>query len=90
MSSMNVSLRKDAYEFLKMLKGNEKSFSDVIIELKERRKDDDVMKLFGALKNKSIDWDSRKKRMTEFRESFDKRIEETRKKMERLRNDRAG
>ena len=90
MSSMNVSLRKDVYEFLKMLKGNEKSFSDVIIELKERRKDDDVMKLFGTLKNKGIDWDSRKKRMTEFRESFNKRIEETRKKMERLRNDRAG
>jgi len=89
MVSVNISLKREAYEFLRVLKRKNKSFSDVILEFKKRKGEGDIIKLFGALKDRGIDWDSRKKGMAEFRGSFNKRIDETRKKMERLRNDRA-
>lgn len=34
MGSVNISLKKDAYEFLKSLKSDDKSFSEVILEFK--------------------------------------------------------
>ena len=89
MGSINISLRREAYEFLKALKTRDKSFSDVVLEFKDRGATSDVMRLFGALKNANIDWKAKENRMKAFRESFNKLIDETRKKMERLRNDRA-
>lgn len=36
MSSVNISIKQEAYEFLDSLKGEEKSFSDVILSFKKR------------------------------------------------------
>ena len=69
MTSINISLKKDAYEFLKTLKDKDKSFSDVILSFK---KEDDIMKFFGALKNSN--WDEKEKNMKNFRDSFKKRL----------------
>jgi len=90
MSSMNISLKKEAYEFLRSFKSEDKSFSDVILEFKEGKKNSNVMELFGALKYKGINLAERKRIMKEFRDSFNKRMEETRKKMEKIRHDRHG
>lgn len=74
MTSTNISIRKDAYDFLKSLKSEDKSFSDVIIELKNanRNKNNNIMKFFGILKE--VDWETRKKSMKELRNSFEKRL----------------
>ncbi len=79
MGSINISLRKEAYEFLKSLKDSNKSFSDVILEFKDNEKvekgsKEAVLKFFGVLKD--IDWKSREKRMKELRKSFNKRLTE--------------
>ena len=88
MGSINISLKREAYEFLKALKRADKSFSDVILEFRERKSNRNFMRFFGALKDRGIDWGVRKKRMAEFRKSFDKRTEETIEKMRKLRHDR--
>lgn len=92
MGSINISLRKEAYEFLKALKSREKSFSDVVLEFKERsnalRSGKALLKYAGALKNLNIDWKAKEKRMKEFRDSFNRRIKETVRHMEKLRHDR--
>ena len=90
MGSVNISLRKEAYEFLKSLKSEEKSFSDVVLEFKDNKNVKDgksLLKYAGALKGLNIDWKAKEKRMKDFRESFNKHVEETRKKMEESRND---
>jgi len=79
MASVNISLTREAYEYLKVLKGKEKSFSDVILELKEgsgekRGSKEAVMKFFGALKDKKIDWEAKEKRMKAFRNEVEKRL----------------
>ena len=90
MTNMNISLRKEAYEFLKYLKGRDKSFSDVVLEFKEKKKGTtkDLMKYFGVMNNMNIDWEAKERRMKEFRDSFNKRIEETRKYMEKDRREK--
>lgn len=84
MTSKNISLKKEAYEFLKSLKSGDKSFSDVVLELRQRRyvekQKKDIMKYFGILKDKK-DWDETEKIMKDFRKSFDKRVERTIKYM---------
>ncbi|MBU4069861.1 MAG: antitoxin VapB family protein [Nanoarchaeota archaeon] len=79
MVSVNISIKKEAYNFLKSLKAKDASFSDVILEFKEREigkkgSKESVMKFFGVLKNKNIDWKAKEKRMGEFREEFEKRL----------------
>lgn len=74
-----------------MLKGKDKSFSDVVIEMKgnecnRKGSKELLMKYFGGLKDKGIDWNEKEKRMKEFREEFNKRIDNTRKEMRK--NDR--
>lgn len=69
MPSINISIKKEAYDFLKRLKTKEKSFSDVILDLK---RDENIMKFFGVLKN--TDWNKKEKDMKSFRESFNKRL----------------
>jgi predicted CopG family antitoxin len=70
MGSVNISIKKEAYDFLNQFKKDEMSYSDVILSFK--KKDDSVMRLFGSLKD--VDWESRKKGMDSFRGSFNKRL----------------
>ena len=70
MISINISIKKEAYEFLKQLKGKKMSFSDVILRFKKET--NPIMRYFGALKH--LDWDAKEKRMREFRKEFDKRL----------------
>ena len=46
-----ISLSEAAYEKLKSKKTAEKSFSDVVIELIEKKPKKSIMDLFGALKD---------------------------------------
>ena len=86
MVSINISIKKEAYDFLSRLKSKDKSFSDIILEFKDDKGNKkDIMRFFGALKNENIDWEEKEKRMKEFREDFDKRINETIKYMEKSR-----
>ncbi|MEK6860045.1 MAG: antitoxin VapB family protein [Nanoarchaeota archaeon] len=87
MVNINISLTEEAYRFLKTLKGKDKSFSDVVIEMKENEcnrkgSKEAIMKFFGCLKDKNIDWDEKEKGMKKFREGFNKNLRER-------RNDRA-
>ena len=83
MGSVNISVREEAYEFLKSLKSGEKSFSDVILEFKEKKGDiKSIMRYFGALKDEDIDWAGKEKRMRELRDSFNRRLD---KKNDRIR-----
>lgn len=70
MTSVNISVKKDAYDFLRKLKSKDKSFSDVILSFKkdERR----AMNFFGVLKN--LDWNEKEERMKDLRRSFEKRV----------------
>mgnify|MGYP003963940911 FL=1 len=65
MASINICIKQEAYDLLSSLKGKDKSFSDVIIEVVSERKkgnSEEVMKLWGCLKEKGDDyWDGRKK-----------------------------
>jgi predicted CopG family antitoxin len=74
MVSINISIKKEAYEFLKSLSKGEKSFSDVILEFKENKKSnkDAIMKHFGALKD--YDLSDVENNMKEFRDNFEKRL----------------
>ena len=87
MPSINISIKEEAYSFLKNLKTKDKSFSDVILELKENKYEKgsakSLLRFAGALKNP--DWEEKEKRMKEFRDSFNKRIEEKEKRMESYR-----
>jgi len=71
MVNINISIRKEAYEFLSSMKGENKSFSDVILEF---RKEKSVMDFFGCLKDANIDWKEREKEMKNVRESFNRRL----------------
>ena len=71
MASTNISIKKEAYEFLKNLKTDERSFSDVILSFKKEY--NDIMRFFGVLKN--IDWGEKEKNMQHLRGSFNKRLE---------------
>jgi len=79
MASINISIKKEAYDFLSRLKTKDRSFSDVILEFKGNK--DNIMKLFGALGDADIDWEAKEKRMKEFRDSFNKKISDTSKCM---------
>ncbi len=70
MTNVNISLKKQAYEFLKSLKSENKSFSDVVLEFKDRRRN--IMDFFGILKGS--DWSSKERNMNEFRSSFNRRL----------------
>ena len=70
MTSINISIKKEAYNFLSRLKSKDKSFSDVILDFKT--KDEDVMRFFGTLKD--IDWKTKEKASESFRSSFNRRL----------------
>jgi predicted CopG family antitoxin len=73
MGSMNISIKKEAYDLLSALKTKGKSFSDVIIELGEQRKgySKNILKFAGVLKEKGSGyWDERKKSIKKIREGL--------------------
>jgi len=70
MTSVNISIRKEAYQFLRSLRARDQSFSDVILGRKRRQ--NGVMRFFGALKEK--DWNVREARMNELRKEFEERL----------------
>ena len=59
MTSVNISIKREAYEFLKMMKAKDKSFSDVILGLRKDKKE--ALKFFGVLKD--ADWKEKEKKM---------------------------
>lgn len=86
MGSVNISIKKEVYEFLSSLKTNNRSFSDVILEFREKKGNkDNVMRFFGALKNRGIDWDKKEKNMNKFRNSFSERLGKSFEKAEELK-----
>jgi predicted CopG family antitoxin len=70
MASINISIKKEAYDFLNQFKQNDMSFSDVILSFK--KDDKNIMKYFGKLKG--VDWNKRKKEMNFFRKSFEEKL----------------
>lgn len=78
MTSVNISLKKEAYEFLKARKTPGESFSDVILSLKEHRKN--PVEFFGIWKDMpKEEFDQIKKRVKENRKelnaSFARRLQ---------------
>jgi predicted CopG family antitoxin len=67
MSSVNISIKKEAYEFLKTMKTDERSFSDVILSFK---KEPDLMRFHGALR--ATDWNLRAKEHKALRQEFER------------------
>jgi len=70
MSSVNISLRKEAYDFLKYLKGKDRSFSEVILGFKKEKKD--LLDFFGVLRDSS--WKAKEEAMKSFRISVNRRM----------------
>ncbi|HLD06935.1 MAG TPA: antitoxin VapB family protein [Candidatus Nanoarchaeia archaeon] len=58
MANVNITVKKEAYDFLRQLKADDQSFSDVILSF---RKKHDVAKFIGVLKE--VDWGAREKQM---------------------------
>ncbi|HLC84928.1 MAG TPA: antitoxin VapB family protein [Candidatus Nanoarchaeia archaeon] len=69
MSSVNISVKKDAYEFLRSLKTNEQSFSDVILGFKTQK---GPLDFFGVLKEK--DWAQAERQIGGLRASLRRRL----------------
>ena len=69
MGSINISIRKEAYEYLESLKSDNKSFSDVILGFK---RESSPLDFFGALKDKK--WKEAEERMRGLRTSLSERI----------------
>ena len=71
MTSVNISVKREAYEFLKNMKAKDKSFSDIILSFKKEQ--NGIMRFFGALKG--VDWKEKEKNMKNLRDSFNKRLQ---------------
>ena len=71
MVNINISIKDEAYNFLKNLKSKDKSFSDVILDFKKEH--DSIMKFFGILKD--ADWNEREKNMKGLRGSISRRLQ---------------
>ena len=69
MVSINISIRKEAYDYLESLKSEDKSFSDVILSFKQKAS---PLDFFGGLKDK--DWKGAEKRMGGLRKSLSERM----------------
>ena len=71
MASINISIKKEAYDFLENLKTKDKSFSDVILSF--RKEQSSILRFFGILK--TLDWDEKEKNMKNLRGSFNRRLQ---------------
>lgn len=72
MVNINISIRKEAYDFLSRLKGENKSFSEVILGFKKEKKT--ALDFFGGLKDVGIDWKAEEKERRALRKSFERRL----------------
>lgn len=86
MGSINISIKKEAYDFLRTMKSRDKSFSDVIMEMKnsginKKGSKENVLKFAGVLKDSDVNWNEVDEKMKDFRKSFNERVERTRKYM---------
>ena len=70
MTSINISIKKEAYEFLNQFKKENMSYSDVILSFKKRQ--DSAMKYFGKLKD--VNWEEKKKNSEILRKSFEEKL----------------
>ncbi len=87
MVNINISIKKEAYDFLNKFRKDSKSFSDVILDFEKGKNDkENIDRLIGALGNVNIDWNAKERRMKEFRISFNKRMKETAEYMEKSRH----
>jgi len=73
MTNLNISIKEEAYRFLKSLKTKDQSFSDIILAFKKKNKNQNIMRFFGVLKN--VDWDAREKEMGKLRKEFEDHFE---------------
>tara|TARA_Y100000310_G_C20305265_1_gene633651 strand:+ start:191 stop:469 length:279 start_codon:yes stop_codon:yes gene_type:complete len=91
MGSMNISIKEDAYKFLRSMKGRDESFSDVILGFKEKKTSNG--KMLVELRNKydeklkDIDFSDVEKNIKGFREEVEERMDET---AEYMRDSREG
>jgi len=78
MANINISIKEEAYQYLKMLKGKDKSFSDVIIELKDNKTGKGTAKslLKYAGKLKHLDAKKFDKIREDLNEGLNKRVKE--------------
>jgi len=76
MTSLNISITKEAYEYLKDFKGKDKSFSEVILDFKKRDNSENnsktLLKFSGVLKH--VNWENREKNMKDFRDELEERF----------------
>jgi len=90
MVNINISLTQEAYNFLKSLKGKDKSFSDVVIEMKENNCNKKGIKELLIKYCRVIDkseLDKLSKRTREVREDLNRELNE---REEKRLNDRSG
>lgn len=86
MGSKNISIKEDVVKYLDSLKSKDESYSDVILKLKERRGTNGPALLQFMNDHKiNVDWTEQEKNIKEFRDSFEKGIQETIKYMEEAR-----
>ena len=81
MGSVNISIKKEAYEFLKSLKAEDESFSDVILELRENKSSkkgsfEAIMDCLNDFDSESVDWEEFESRIRKNREKSKKRMQE--------------
>jgi predicted CopG family antitoxin len=87
MSSMNISIKDDAYRFLKSIKSENESFSDVILSFKNKKVADG--KFLVGFRNKfdgkinDVDSSDIERDMKIFRDEVEKRFDKTKKYMEK-------
>lgn len=72
MATKTITIREEAYERLKAIKGD-RSFSEVIIDVTEDRKPD-LMESFGAWEGEK--GEKAKERIEKFRKEFDRDFDE--------------
>lgn len=78
MSSINVSLRQEAYDYLKSIKSEDESFSDAVMKLKEERKTDGALAVQLAQHHKKPSQEHIKEReqaIKQFRKNFERRTQ---------------
>ncbi|MEK6927693.1 MAG: antitoxin VapB family protein [Nanoarchaeota archaeon] len=82
MGSVNIAIKDEAYEFLSSLRKKNESFSEIILNFKNKKKGDalDLLKFFDNKRfpRPKVDWKDKEERMKDFRESFDKRAKNDR------------
>lgn len=71
MGSVNISLKEDAYEFLRSLKSVNQSFSDVVLGFK-KSEGQNVLRFFGVLKD--ANWEKKERVHKELRDEFEERL----------------